>query len=84
MRKYDKSAAVEISALSGSLKHVFRKHISYEKHLFCRKVENLLYISEVKQKILKNFFFSYIIAFELLALNSHYYEENTYHRQSIY
>ena len=34
-------------------------------------------------KIEKKYFVSYIIAFELAAVNSHHYEENTYHQQLI-
>ena len=33
------------------------------------------------QKIEIKFFISYIIAFDLVAVNSHYYKKNTGHRQ---
>ena len=40
-------------------------------------------ISEIEQKIKKIFFVAEIIAFELVVVNYHYYEENTCHRQSM-
>ena len=36
----------------------------------------------MKQIIHKKFYVSYIIAFEMVAVNASYYEENTCHQQS--
>ena len=38
----------------------------------------------MQQKIEKNFFVSYVIAVELVAVNSSYYEEDNCHRQLVH
>ena len=53
------------------------QYISYETHVFFQIFQNLLQISEIKQKIEKELFPYEIIAFELIAVNSHYYKEST-------
>ena len=53
------------------------QYISYETHVFFQIFQNLLQISEIKQKIEKELFPYEIIAFELIAVNSHYYREST-------
>ena len=47
----------------------FRKYIGYEGHLFLKKFQNLMYISEMERKIEQGFFVSEITVSELIALN---------------
>ena len=42
-----------------------------------------MYISDMRRKNSQILFISYIIAFELVMVNSSYYEEKTCHRQSM-
>ena len=50
-------------------------------HLFFQNLQHLMWILEKKQKIEKKYFLSEIIGFELVAVNSHFYEDNTCHSQ---
>ena len=54
----------------------YRKYISRKGHLFFfQNIENLTWIPEMQQKIQNKIFVCYIIAFEFVAANPHYYKE---------
>ena len=53
----------------------FLKYISYEAHLFFEKVQNFLQSLEVWKKVEQILLALQIIAFELIALNTHFYRE---------
>ena len=51
---------------------------------FYKKTFKNWYTSQkLSKKIRKIFFISYIIEFDLVAENTHFYEENTYHWQTV-
>ena len=67
-------------------KHVFGvRNFGHTKPLtlifFFQNVQNLRYISKMQQKIEKKFFVSQIIASELVSLNCHYEEQDTFRPQ---
>ena len=61
--------------------HNFGNTKTYERHLFIHNVQNLRYISKMKQKIEKKVFVTEIIGSELVSLNCPYEEQDTFHRQ---
>lgn len=58
--------------------------MSYKGQHFFQNIQKLMQISEKHEKNLEKIVFSHVIAFELVALNSHYYEESTHHRKAMY
>ena len=63
----------------------FRKYVTHEANLYAENVQNFMYSPEMQQKKKKSkkVFVSWIIAFELVALNSVCYDQNTCHQQSM-
>ena len=58
--------------------------IRYVGHLFLKKTFKNWYTSQkLSKKLRKKIFISYIIEFDLVAENTHFYEENTCHRQTV-
>ena len=61
----------------------FRKYLSYHAHVFFPILQNVIYILEMQQNIQKKFLVFKISAFDLVAINSIYYGENTWNQQSM-
>ena len=51
----------------------FQKPITFEAHLQFQSIQGFMEILEMQEKIEKIFFDFYIIAFELVALNTRFY-----------
>ena len=56
--------------------------MSHEPNFYFQNVQNLIQIAKMQQKVDKNFLLFHIIAFQLVAINSLYYYENTRSWQS--